>query len=265
MRVCALASGSSGNCFYIENEKLNSNNGKNAVLIDAGISCKQIELRLSSIGKNPENIKAIFVTHEHSDHIKGIDVLARKFKIPVFATSKVAKTAFLCSDLDFVKDIRNDETIKIIGLEINAFSKSHLALDPVSYSALDSKTRKKISVITDAGHACKNIIDNVNESDFLCIESNYDEKMLDEGFYPWPTKKWIKSDEGHLSNVQSAACVLENAHKKLKHMMLSHISANNNAPEIALKTHEYFMKQRKDIKPKISLSLRQFPTELFKI
>jgi len=257
MRVCALASGSSGNCFYVENEKSDK-----AILIDAGISCKQIELRLNSIGKNTDNIRAIFLTHEHSDHIKGVDVFARKFNVPIFATKKTC-SRFICKKEELIHNIKNNENVKFGKMEINAFSKVHLAGEPVSYNFIEND--KKLSIITDAGHACKNIIENVSTSDFLCLESNYDEKMLEEGFYPWPTKKWIKSDEGHLSNVQSAACVLENSSRKLKHVMLSHISANNNTPEIALKTHNYFMSQRKDIKPEISVSVRQFATPLFMV
>jgi phosphoribosyl 1,2-cyclic phosphodiesterase len=258
MKISALASGSSGNCFYIENEKKNQ-----GILVDCGISCKQIELRMANLNKNPEKIKAIFITHEHSDHIKGIDVFARKFQVPVFAPKKIIQDCFLTSDSDLLNGIKNDETLKILGLEISAFPKSHKSLDPVSYSIIQDN--KKLSIITDAGYACENIIDNVANSVFLAIESNYDEKMLMEGKYPWPVKKWISSDIGHLSNVQSAACVLEHSGKKLKNIMLSHISQNNNTPEKALETYSYFMKQRGDIKPKIEISSRDFATQLFKV
>ena len=111
-----------------------------------------------------------------------------------------------------------NETTKIAGMEISAFPKSHKAFDPVSYGI--TRINKKLGIMTDVGYACKNIVDNVSDSDFLCLESNYDEKMLEEGRYPWPTKQWIKSDIGHLSNEQSASCVLEHAHKKLKNLML---------------------------------------------
>lgn len=263
MRICALASGSSGNCFYVENE--NHNNKKNSILIDAGISCKQISERLMSIGKTPEQVKALFITHEHSDHIKGADVFSRKFNIPVFVSRKVADSRPITKNPDLITPIKSDETLKMIGLEISAFSKSHLALDPVSYSILDANKQKILSVITDAGYACENIQEKVSNSNFLCFESNYDEKMLDEGFYPWPTKKWIKSNEGHLSNTQSASCIIEHATKKLKHLMLSHISQNNNTPELALSTHTYFLKQRLDIKPQLTVSLREFPTSVFRV
>jgi phosphoribosyl 1,2-cyclic phosphodiesterase len=257
MKICALASGSSGNSFYVESKK---NQG---ILIDCGISAKQIQERLSTINKSPDNLRAIFITHEHSDHIRGLDVLARKFNLNIFVPNKIIKEKFLCSRKELINGIKNDETLKIAGLEVTAFPKSHKSLDPVSYFITEDN--KKLSVITDAGHACNNIIEHVSDSHFLAIESNYDEKMLVEGHYPWPTKQWIKSDVGHLSNTQSASCVLEHASKKLKSILLSHISQNNNTPEKALETFNYFMSQRLDIKPIIELSLRTHPTEFFKV
>ncbi len=258
MKISALASGSSGNCFYIENEE----KGK-GILVDCGISCKQIEERMANIKRSPEKIKAVFLTHEHSDHIRGVDVFARKFKIPVFAPKKMIHECFLCSNKELLNGIKNNEALKIAGLEISAFPKSHKALDPVSYGI--TERNKKLGIMTDVGHACENIVENVGDSNFICIESNYDEKMLMEGFYPWPTKQWIKSDIGHLSNVQSAACVLEHASKKLSNLMLCHISQNNNTPEKALETHAYFMKQRLDLTPKIYVSSRYFATPLFRV
>jgi phosphoribosyl 1,2-cyclic phosphodiesterase len=262
MFISALASGSSGNCFYVEN----SFKGKtDAIIVDAGISCKQILARLSLLNKNQENIRGIFITHEHTDHIKGVDVFARNFNIPIFVPKKIIGSRFICSNENLVVPIKNNETMNIGKMEIQAFSKHHQSADPVSFSISDRITNKKLSVITDAGHACKNVIEAVATSNFLCIESNYDEKMLKDGPYPWPTKKWIGSDIGHLSNIQSAACVLEHANKHLKHLMLCHISENNNTPEIAHHTHFKFLKERSDLRPKLTLSNRYSPTALFKV
>lgn len=258
MRVSALASGSSGNCFYVENSEKNK-----SILIDAGITCKQIEERLANINRSPKMIKAVFLTHEHSDHVKGVDVFARKFNVPIFATRKMINEAFLCSDKSLLNDIKNNESMKIIGLRITAFPKSHKALDPVSFSINSSD--KHLSIITDAGYPCENIITNVENSNFLCIESNYDEKMLEESRYPWHVKRWIGSNEGHMSNLQSASCVLEHSKSKLKNLMLCHISQNNNTPEKALETYDYMMKQRSDIRPKITVSLRSCVTSLMKV
>jgi len=263
MKISALASGSSGNCFFIENEKAKSN--KNSILVDCGISCKQAEERLLDIKRSPKSIKGIFVTHEHSDHIRGIDVFARKFSIPIFAPKKIIDSCFLCSDKELLNGIKNNETLKIAGLEVSAFPKSHLGEDPVSYYITDSKNNKKLSVITDAGYPCKNITENVSDSNFLAIESNYDEKMLHEGLYPWHLKKWISSDNGHLSNTQSACCMLEHSSKKLKNIMLCHLSQNNNTPEKALHTCRTIMKERLDIRPAIEISTRFEATGLFRV
>lgn len=260
MKISALSSGSSGNCFYIENDKKNQ-----SILVDCGISCAQVEERLAAIKRSPEKIKGIFLTHEHLDHIKGADVFARKFNVPIFAAKKMIQESFLCSESDLLNGIKNDETMKIVGLEISAFSKSHKALDPVSFSIFDSKQNKTLSIITDAGYACKNICDNVSISNFLCIESNHDLEMLEKGLYPWHLKKWIRGDKGHLSNTQAACCVAEHATKKLKNIVLSHISEHNNTPEKALTTFSYMLNQRKDLSPKLHFSLKFSATPLFKV
>jgi len=260
MKFCALASGSSGNCFYIgENEK---NGG--GILIDAGISCKQICERLNRIGKTPEQIKGIFITHEHSDHIKGADVFSRSFNTPVYATKKTIKESFIISNTKMLNDISNHEQIDVGNLQVKAFSKSHKAADPVSFSVHDKKTSKTVSVITDAGHACKNIIEAVSSSDLLCLESNHDLKMLEHGPYPYFLKQWIRSDMGHLSNMQAALCVLEHGQKNMKNLVLAHLSENNNTPNHALKTFS-ILKERHDLHPHVSVSLRDAPSELLKI
>lgn len=253
MEVCAFASGSSGNCFYVEN------NG-NAILIDAGINAREIVDSLFKIQKNPRNIRGIFVTHEHSDHVKGVDVFARKFSIPVFATRKTAENCSLCSNETLVNLIKNNEVIEIAGMSIEAFSKSHKCADPVSYSVSHGK---RVSIITDLGYSCKNVAQRVYDSDFLFIESNYDEAMLENGPYPSFLKKWIKSNVGHLSNTQSGLCVLEHASSKLRHVVLSHLSQNNNTPLLALQTFSSIIKERRDLSPKMSISPREKSTPLF--
>lgn len=257
MKLSVLASGSSGNCFYVEEDNT-------ALLIDAGISAKQVIERLGTMRKNTDNISAIFITHEHSDHIKGADVLARQLNIPIFATKKTADNCFLCSNCSLIQHIKNNQTLKFGSMHINAFSKSHKCADPVSYSIISEKN-KKLSIITDAGYSCKNIIKNVSDSDFLCMESNHDLKMLAEGPYPPFLKQWIKSDVGHLSNVQASLCVLEHAQSKLKHVILSHLSETNNTPNLALSTFNSLIKERKDLHPRVTVSSRFIPTPLFKI
>ncbi len=255
MEVSALSSGSSGNCFYVQNNE-------GALLVDAGISAKQVISRLGAIGKSSGKVKGILITHEHADHIRGADVLARQLNIPIFATKKTIQESFLCSNPELITPIKNDEILKIAGMEVRAFSKSHKAADPVSFSMRNGKT---LSIITDAGFACENIASAVADSDFLCIESNHDEKMVADGPYPYFLKRWITGDTGHLSNKQSALCVLEHASSKLNHIMLSHLSETNNTPELAVKTFKSLIKERSDLSLKISHSGKNIPTRLFKI
>ncbi len=255
MEVCALASGSSGNCFYV-------GNGKDGILIDAGINAKQICERLNEIGKDTASVKAIFLTHEHIDHVRGADVFARKFNIPIFVTKGTAENCFVCSEENLVKIIKNNDCVNLLGMKIEAFSKFHHAADPVSYNVY---FQKKVSIVTDAGYGCKNIKKHVSDSDFLIMEANHDEKMLENGPYPYFLKNLIKSDVGHLSNRQAALCVLEHSSKKLKNVVLAHLSKTNNNPILALKTFNSILKERIDVSPKIDLSIREEPTRLFRI
>jgi phosphoribosyl 1,2-cyclic phosphodiesterase len=256
MKACALSSGSSGNCFYVEKDDA-------AVLVDVGISARKVIERMSLLKLNPEKIKAIFITHEHSDHIVGIDVLARRLNVPIFATKGTIKHGFLCSNNDLIKPINNNESIKIGVLKIEAFTKRHKAAEPVSYSILSSG--KVVSVITDAGYACDNINKGISQSDLLFLESNHDIAMVESGPYPPFLKKWVTGDSGHLSNTQAGLAVLENARPRLKNIILSHISKTNNTPDVALETFKSLVKERSDLNPNVSVSLDHAPTQLFYI
>ncbi len=255
MRFAALSSGSCGNCFYVSERN-------SALLVDAGISCKQIFSRLADLGENPRKIKGIFVSHEHIDHIRGIDVLARTLNIPIFATSGTLKSEFICSQKDLLNKIKEDETVKLGGMEISAFSKAHDASQPVSFQIKNGKT---ISVITDIGYACKNVQEAVQDSDFLVMESNHDIQMLEEGPYPHFLKKRILGDMGHLSNLHSSLCVLEHGSRKLKNLMLAHLSAVNNTPELALSCFRNLLKERTDLKPRLLLSERNICSGLISV
>lgn len=257
MKTSALSSGSSGNCFYVEKEN-------SAVLIDAGISAKSIIEKLYKLNLNIKNINGIFITHEHSDHMKGADVLARNFNIPIYATRGTIKNCCLCSNEKLINEIKANEVINMNGLRIETFSKNHKASEPVSYS-ISQKDNKTISVITDLGYACKNVNGKISESDFLFLESNHDLRMLENGPYPYFLKKWIKSDSGHLSNNQSSLAVLEYGNSKLKNIVLSHLSKTNNSPKIAIRTFKNLLKERIDLNPNIEVSFENQPTQLFKI
>jgi phosphoribosyl 1,2-cyclic phosphodiesterase len=253
--VSVLASGSSGNCFYVGTEK-------NEILIDAGISAKQISDRLTKLGKSIESIKGIFITHEHIDHIRGIDVLSKKYNIPVYSTKGTLANSYL--DMGNINIIKKDEDIDFNGIKILPFSKSHDADEPVSY--LIKNNNKKISIITDIGYCCHNVISGIKESELIVLESNHDPFMLKNGNYPEFLKKRIASDKGHLSNYQAALAVLEHGNKRLQHILLSHLSLNNNTPQVAMKTFNSILCERTDLKQlKTWLTYREKPTEIIKI
>lgn len=253
--VSVLASGSSGNCFYIESNK-------GAILVDAGISCKKITQRLESIEKNIENIKGIFITHEHTDHINGIQTLSRNHNIPIFINKGTLNNSYL--DMGNINIIKSDEEIEFNGLHILPFSKCHDSAEPVSY--LIKNGTKKISVITDIGCCCENVIQSVKESDLIILESNHDLNMLKKGAYPYFLKKRIAGTKGHLSNYEAGLLVLEHGNKKLRHVLLSHLSLNNNTPELAMKTFDLIKDERSDLKKlKSWLTYREQPTKLIKI
>ncbi|MCK5282682.1 MAG: MBL fold metallo-hydrolase [Nanoarchaeota archaeon] len=253
--VSVLASGSSGNCFYIGSDK-------GDILIDAGISCKQISQRLEQIGKDIRDIKGIFVTHEHGDHTRGIDVLTRKYNIPVYINKGTLRNCYL--DKSNVNLIKSDEEINLNGLKILPFSKSHEAADPVSY--LIKNKGKKVSIITDIGYSCDNVIKSVAESDLVILESNHDTNMLKNGSYPHYLKKRIGGDKGHLSNYDAGLLVLEHGKRKLQYVLLSHLSLNNNTPDVALNTFNSMLRERKDLQNlKTMLTYREKPTELIRV
>ena len=253
--VSVLASGSSGNCFYIGSDKAN-------ILIDAGISCKQISERLKGIGRDIKNINGIFLSHEHIDHIRGIDTLTRKYDIPVFVNKGTLGRCYF--DMGGIQLFKTNEPMDFNGLKIIPFSKNHDATDPVSFIVKNGA--KKISVMTDAGICCPNMERAASESDVMILEANHDSEMLKNGQYPYYLKKRIASTRGHLSNRDAALLVLEHAKKKLKHVLLSHLSLFNNTPELAMNTFKTIIGERSDLNGlKTWLTYREKPTPLISV
>lgn len=253
VEVGVLASGSSGNCFFFQG------NGS-GFLIDAGISCKQIVNRLESMGKSIRDIKGIFITHEHTDHIRGLQQLCKQFRIPTYMTRGTFQYVKKMVDRELVNLIRPGELIIADQCVVTPFEKSHDALEPVSFKL--SYGGKTVSYITDAGCVCQNMIDAVQESDCLILESNHDVKMLEEGRYPYPLKKRISGEKGHLSNYEASLLVLEHA-SRLKHVYLSHLSEHNNTEELAMTTFQMIMNERKDLCDLgIHMTYRHSPTDV---
>ena len=224
LEICAIASGSNGNCYYIGNQS-------NAVLIDAGISYKQIVQRMKDRNLNPIKVKAVFITHEHSDHLSGARVFGNRLHVPIYMTPKTYYGAYKNQRPDYPRFFNPGEIINVGDFEIHSFLKNHDASEPCSFRVQHGG--KNIGVFTDIGEACENVTQHLKLCDGLFLETNYDEKMLWEGSYPWFLKKRVASDVGHLSNKQAFDLLHSHSGENLKCVFLSHISKENNSPEIA--------------------------------
>lgn len=221
--VCSIASGSNGNCYYVGNET-------EAVLIDAGIPCKEIETRMKRSGLSLQNVKAVFVSHEHTDHISGLPVLAKKHQLPIFITTPTLRNSKLRFEKELINDFSGDVPVIIGDLTVTAFSKRHDAADPYSFTV--SGNGVNVGVITDIGRACENVIGHFSQCHAAFLESNYDEEMLLKGSYPWYLKNRIRNGQGHLSNREALDLFLGHRSQQLSHLFLSHLSRNNNCPKL---------------------------------
>ncbi len=241
IEVCSLSSGSNGNAFFIRT-------GSDSFLVDAGISCRQICLRLQQIHHHIHEIKGIFITHEHSDHIRGLRVLLNKFPIPLYITEKTYSHLPEAIEIDEsqIHWIKSNDFIPFNRSLVQSLSKSHDAVDPTLFSFFYQD--KKISVVTDAGYACANVIEAVKNAQIVFLESNYDEVMLREGFYPPFLKQRVAGEYGHLSNTMAGELILDHASPDLEYVFLSHLSENNNTPDIALDTFKSVIKEREDLR-----------------
>jgi len=224
VEICAVASGSNGNCYYIGNHE-------NAILVDAGVNCKQILSKMKISGLSPSKLRGIFITHEHNDHVCGVRVLAKKLDIPVFMTKGTYQGLYLTNRPDAVRLIESDQSIDLCSFIIHPVLKNHDGKEPTSFRVEHQGIN--IGIFTDIGSPCDNITAHLNVCDALFLESNYDEKMLWGGSYPPHLKERVASDVGHLSNLQAAELLEEHAAEHLKVVLLSHLSGENNTPEIA--------------------------------
>ena len=221
--ISSINSGSNGNCYYVGNER-------EAVLIDAGISCREIKKRMDRLGLDIHKVKAVIVSHEHSDHIRGIETLTNKYRIPVYITVDTLKFSGLFVDQKLVKSFKPNEPINIGRLSIHPFPKHHDASDPFSFVVSANEVR--VGVFTDIGTPCENVIRHFQQCHAAFLEANYDEKMLEEGSYPYYLKQRIRGDKGHLSNKQALELFLSHRPPFMTHLLLSHLSQNNNCPEV---------------------------------
>jgi phosphoribosyl 1,2-cyclic phosphodiesterase len=224
--VCVLASGSKGNAIYVSD-------GETSVLIDAGLSAIETERRLHSRKLDPRDLDAIVVSHEHSDHIQGVGVLSRRYQLPVYINEPTltAAKARLGAVNETVR-FHPGMDFSIGDLCLHPFSVSHDASDSVGFTVQDDTT--KMGIVTDLGIATQLVRHHLKGCRLVILEANHDQKMLEEGPYPWHVKQRIQSRLGHLSNEASRDLLGEISHSGLRHVILAHISETNNESEKAL-------------------------------
>lgn len=229
MRLCSIASGSSGNCIYTGTEATH-------VLVDAGISGKKVEAGLHGIGLTGHDIDGILVTHEHSDHISGLGVLCRRYRIPVYGTRGTLEAIKNCAGLgnipeELFHEIEADSSFRIKDMTVSPMQISHDAAQPVAYRF--SYGKKKAAVCTDLGTYNDYTVECLKGMDVILLEANHDVNMLQVGSYPYYLKQRILGNRGHLSNENSGRLLSRVLHDDLKKVVLGHLSKENNLPELA--------------------------------
>jgi phosphoribosyl 1,2-cyclic phosphodiesterase len=242
LKVCILASSSAGNCTFISS-------GKTRILIDAGLSCKEIREKLGLIGEAFEALDAVLVSHEHSDHSCGLSPLARKYRsvrkadLPVYATHLSAR-ALDWGTFEFpkIEPFQAGERFTIGDLEIESFTVPHDSIDPVGFCVCADGV--KLSLVTDLGYMPESVRFHVRRSDFLILESNHDLDMLRVGPYPWPVKQRVMGRSGHLSNSMVADFILDGLDLSVRNLVLAHLSEHNNHPVIAERSATEALRRR---------------------
>ena len=232
MRLCSIASGSSGNCIYVGTDTTH-------VLVDVGISRKRTEEGLYSLGIDPRILDAVFITHEHSDHISGLGVFSRKYNVPIYATPKTVEAICRCRSLGAIDEslfqtVRADESLTIKDMTVNPMRISHDAAEPVGYRINQGK--KSVGIATDLGYYDEYIVQNLSGLDVLLLEANHDVNMLQVGRYPYYLKQRILGNKGHLSNETAGRLLCRLLHDRLQAVFLGHLSQENNYEALAYET-----------------------------
>ena len=222
--LCPLASGSKGNAVFVSTPDT-------AVLVDAGLSGIEIQRRMAAVGRSCQELKAIIITHEHTDHVKGAGILSRRFNIPVYITCDTFNACRNLGKIDQVNFFECGAEFNIGSLAVNPFSISHDACDPAGLTLKHQE--KKIGIATDLGVVTNLVRTHLSDANLLYLEANHDPEMLMAGPYPWHLKQRIQSRTGHLSNQDARDLVAQLSHKDLDHVVLAHLSEENNCPEKA--------------------------------
>jgi len=241
LAICSLASGSSGNCYLVRSEKT-------SILVDAGISARQILTKLGETGLSPDCLDGVLLTHEHSDHIQGLKTLNKKYNLRIYANLRTLQNAEVDSSAESTTVIETGSCFEIGDITVTSFPVSHDAGEPVGYFFV--KDGCKISVVTDTGIVTEGARRAIDGADILVLESNHDENVLRLGHYPWFLKQRILGDKGHLSNEAASEALSqillkekEEGRFRRRTVLLAHLSKENNFPEMALITMKNILEQ----------------------
>ncbi len=249
--VASLNSGSNGNCYYI-------GNNRESVLIDAGIPCRETERRMRRLGLSLSAVKAIFISHEHDDHIRGLEVLSRRYQLPVYISESTHRQLPLALEPKLVMRLHPREPVTTGDLTVTPFPKTHDASDPCSFVV--SSPTVRIGIFTDLGVVCEQLIHHFRQCHAAFLETNYDEHLLDKGRYPHFLKNRIRGGFGHLSNRQALDLFVRHRPAFMSHLFLSHLSRDNNRPELV---QALFEKEAQGTR--IVIASRDQETELYAI
>jgi len=247
--VASLNSGSNGNCYYI-------GTAHDAVLIDAGISCKEILKRMRNLNLSIDKVRAVFISHEHIDHIKGVEVLSKRYEIPVYITPATLTNSRTRPPDYLVRNFTAHEVVQLNEINILPFPKLHDAADPHSFVVTINGIN--VGVFTDIGAPCSHVTEYFRRCHAAFLEANYDDDMLANGKYPYHLRKRISSDVGHMSNAQALELFLNHRSPDLSHVWLSHLSKDNNSHEVAM---EAFRPYAGSVQ--VSIASRYCETEIF--
>ncbi len=221
--IASLNSGSNGNCYYV-------GNSSEAVLIDAGLSCRETERRMRQIGLEMESVKAIFISHEHADHISGLPALSKKWRLPVYITPATHGRCRLPLLPELTVAFKPDVPVMVGGLQVMPFVKYHDGCDPHSFTVAGNGVR--VGVFTDLGRPCSNLLRHFRQCNAAILEANYDEVMLEQGRYPQHLKNRIRGGHGHLSNREALEVFTNHRPAHMSHLLLGHLSKENNHPDL---------------------------------
>lgn len=260
MEVCVLASGSNGNAIFVRSVSTGV-----SILLDCGISRRQICQRLIRVGKSLNEVNGIFITHEHSDHIKGLEIISKYDAIPVYLTQGTyygIKRRFRVNE-SLINIIQRNQWLEIEDVRIKTIPKSHDAIEPVAFTICINEQR--LLYATDFGRPNPNLIEEIQQANVILLETNYDPLMLDQGFYPDKLKQRIRSPYGHMSNVQSAELIRDHASPHLSHLILGHLSENNNLPHLAEQEILQVLNEREDLNPQLIVASRYEGGDLIEI